>query len=240
MFKIGSYDLVLLDIQLPDMTGLDIARQFHQIYANDKLPHLIALTANVLKDKKEYLAAGMDDVLSKPLSVSALIKIIEKYLTDCKNKSFNIPLKQLANHDDVLDINMLNQYFELVGPKLIEESIKIFENVMSGYLSLLDSNIVAKDRNGIVVEAHKIKGAVGAVGLRHLQQLAQQLQSPDLPAWWDNIQEWFDELKVDWQKDVKVLKRWLVGAEKNNPNRSWGARILRQHQGNRFYSPIMI
>ncbi|RXK32588.1 aerobic respiration two-component sensor histidine kinase ArcB [Arsenophonus endosymbiont of Bemisia tabaci Asia II 3] len=214
MFKIGSYDLVLLDIQLPDMTGLDIARQFRQIYANDKLPPLIVLTANVLKDKKKYLAAGMDDVLSKPLSVSALIKIIEKYLTDCKNKAINIPLKQLANHDDVLDINMLNQYFELVGPKLIEESIQIFENVMPGYLSLLDSNIVAKDRNGIVVEAHKIKGAAGAVGLRHLQQLAQQLQSPDLPAWWDNIQEWFDELKVDWQKDVKVLKRWLVGAEK--------------------------
>ncbi|HGJ5866660.1 aerobic respiration two-component sensor histidine kinase ArcB [Arsenophonus nasoniae] len=214
MFKIGSYDLVLLDIQLPDMTGLDIARQLRQTYANDELPPLIALTANVLKDKKEYLVAGMDDVLSKPLSVSALIKIIEKYLTDCKNKSINIPLKQFVNHDDILDINMLNQYFELVGPKLIEDSIKIFENMMQGYLSLLESNIVAKDRNGIIAQAHKIKGAAGAVGLRHLQQLAQQIQSPDLPAWWDNIQEWFDELKVDWQKDVEVLKRWLVVAEK--------------------------
>ena len=214
MFKIGSYDLVLLDIQLPDMTGLDIARQLRQTYANDELPPLIALTANVLKDKKEYLIAGMDDVLSKPLSVNALIKIIEKYLTDGKNKSINIPLKQFVNHDDILDINMLNQYFELVGPKLIEDSIKIFENMMPGYLSLLESNIVAKDRNGIIAQAHKIKGAAGAVGLRHLQQLAQQIQSPDLPAWWDNIQEWFDELKVDWQKDVEVLKRWLVVAEK--------------------------
>lgn len=36
------------------------------------MPPLIALTANVLKDKKEYLAAGMDDVLSKPLEVAAL------------------------------------------------------------------------------------------------------------------------------------------------------------------------
>ncbi|HGJ5876854.1 MAG TPA: aerobic respiration two-component sensor histidine kinase ArcB [Arsenophonus sp.] len=214
MFKIGSYDLVLLDIQLPDMTGLDIARQLRHTYANYKLPPLIALTANVLKDKNEYLNAGMDDVLSKPLSVGALIKIIEKYFADCKNKSIGIPLKEFAKHDDVLDINMLNQYLELVGPKLIEDSIKIFENMMPGYLSLLDSNIVAKDSNGIVAEAHKIKGAAGAIGLRHLQQLAQQIQSPELPAWWDNIQEWFDELKTDWQKNVEILKKWLASTEK--------------------------
>lgn len=135
---------------------------------------------------------------------------------------------------------MLNQYFELVGPKLIEDSIKIFENVMPGYLSLLDSNIVAKDRNGIVAQAHKIKGAAGAVGLRHLQQLAQQIQSPDLPAWWDVIQEWFDELKVDWQKDVKVLKRWLAVAEKITPTEVGVREYCANTREIVFYSPIMI
>lgn len=77
MFTPGEYDLVLLDIQLPDMTGLDIARNLCEHY--DDLPPLVALTANVLKDKKEYLDAGMDDVLSKPLSVPALTAMIKKF-----------------------------------------------------------------------------------------------------------------------------------------------------------------
>ncbi|WP_251268356.1 response regulator, partial [Enterobacter hormaechei] len=78
-FVPGEYDLVLLDIQLPDMTGLDISRQLKQRFAADELPPLVALTANVLKNKNEYLDAGMDDVLSKPLSVPALTAIIKKF-----------------------------------------------------------------------------------------------------------------------------------------------------------------
>ena len=79
MFAPGEYDLVLLDIQLPDMTGLDISRALTSRYSRDELPPLVALTANVLKDKQEYLDAGMDDVLSKPLAVPALTAMIKKF-----------------------------------------------------------------------------------------------------------------------------------------------------------------
>ena len=68
-----------LDIQLPDMTGLDISRELTKRYPREDLPPLVALTANVLKDKQEYLNAGMDDVLSKPLSVPALTAMIKKF-----------------------------------------------------------------------------------------------------------------------------------------------------------------
>lgn len=58
MFKPGEYDTVLLDIQLPDMTGLDISRELTQKYAREDLPPLVALTANVLKDKKSIWTRG--------------------------------------------------------------------------------------------------------------------------------------------------------------------------------------
>ncbi|NLS43043.1 aerobic respiration two-component sensor histidine kinase ArcB, partial [BEV proteobacterium] len=79
MFDPDEFDLVLLDIQLPDMTGLDVARELRKKYAGQNVPPLIALTANVLRDKKEYLDAGMDDVLSKPLAVPALTSVIKQY-----------------------------------------------------------------------------------------------------------------------------------------------------------------
>ncbi|WP_210505045.1 response regulator, partial [Pantoea ananatis] len=79
MFDPLEFDLVLLDIQLPDMTGMDVSRAIRQQHPDANLPPLVALTANVLKDKKEYFDAGMDDVLSKPLAVPALTAIIKKF-----------------------------------------------------------------------------------------------------------------------------------------------------------------
>ncbi|ELY4060519.1 aerobic respiration two-component sensor histidine kinase ArcB [Cronobacter sakazakii] len=215
MFSPGEFDLVLLDIQLPDMTGLDISRELNRRYTRDALPPLVALTANVLKDKKEYLEAGMDDVLSKPLAVPALTATIKKFWdTQADDEEQDVTTRDDRKQQALLDLPMLEQYLELVGPKLITDGLAMFEKMMPGYLSVLESNLTARDQKGIVEEGHKIKGAAGAVGLRHLQQLAQKIQSPDLPAWWDNVGEWIEELKQEWQHDVGALKAWVAGAGK--------------------------
>ena len=215
MFNPDEFDLVLLDIQLPDMTGLDVARAIHRLHAGEQLPPLVALTANVLKDKREYLDAGMDDVLSKPLAVPALTAMIKKYWD---YQEVELPTLTESNMDEkqlaLLDVPMLEQYIELVGPKLIHQSLEMFEQMMPGYLEVLDSNMMARDQKGIAEEGHKIKGAAGSVGLTHLQQVAKQIQSPELPAWWDNVQEWIDELKQEWRNDVEVLRQWVTDAEK--------------------------
>ncbi|HCD8821031.1 TPA: aerobic respiration two-component sensor histidine kinase ArcB [Escherichia coli] len=214
MFKPGEYDLVLLDIQLPDMTGLDISRELKKRYPREDLPPLVALTANVLKDKQEYLNAGMDDVLSKPLSVPALTAMIKKFWDTQDDEESTVTTEENSKSEALLDIPMLEQYLELVGPKLITDGLAVFERMMPGYVSVLESNLTAQDKKGIVEEGHKIKGAAGSVGLRHLQQLGQQIQSPDLPAWEDNVGEWIEEMKEEWRHDVEVLKAWVAKATK--------------------------
>lgn len=214
MFKPGEYDLVLLDIQLPDMTGLDISRELTKRYPREDLPPLVALTANVLKDKQEYLNAGMDDVLSKPLSVPALTAMIKKFWDTQDDEESTVTTEENSKSEALLDIPMLEQYLELVGPKLITDGLAVFEKMMPGYVSVLESNLTAQDKKGIVEEGHKIKGAAGSVGLRHLQQLGQQIQSPDLPAWEDNVGEWIEEIKEEWRHDVEVLKAWVAKATK--------------------------
>lgn len=214
MFKPGEYDLVLLDIQLPDMTGLDISRELTKRYPREDLPPLVALTANVLKDKQEYLNAGMDDVLSKPLSVPALTAMINKFWDTQDDEESTVTTEENSKSEALLDIPMLEQYLELVGPKLITDGLAVFERMMPGYVSVLESNLTAQDKKGIVEEGHKIKGAAGSVGLRHLQQLGQQIQSPDLPAWEDNVGEWIEEMKEEWRHDVEVLKAWVAKATK--------------------------
>ncbi|MDE1262883.1 aerobic respiration two-component sensor histidine kinase ArcB [Vibrio aestuarianus] len=213
MFVPEEYDLVFLDIQLPDMTGFDVAAYYRDKYS--KLPPLVALTANVLKNKTEYLQKGMDDAISKPLSVSAVQMIIAKF-TD-RELVADLPQPEDKTVEDssevsthLLDIDMLESYVDIVGPKPVLESIQMFEEMMPSYIEVLDSNMVAKDQAGIVSEAHKIKGAAGSIGLKHIQNVAQKAQSPDLPAWWENIGDWADEIKNGYQHDIQVLKQWLA------------------------------
>jgi signal transduction histidine kinase/ActR/RegA family two-component response regulator len=72
-------DLVLMDIQMPEMNGLDA---IHQIRAEPSLSHIpiIVLTASALADREQYLAAGADDYLSKPVQVERLTEILDAYL----------------------------------------------------------------------------------------------------------------------------------------------------------------
>lgn len=150
MFKPGEYDLVLLDIQLPDMTGLDISRELTKRYPREDLPPLVALTANVLKDKQEYLNAGMDDVLSKPLSVPALTAMIKKFWDTQDDEESTVTTEENSKSEALLDIPMLEQYLELVGPKLITDGLAVFEKMMPGYVSVLESNLTAQDKKGLL------------------------------------------------------------------------------------------
>ncbi|WP_070962379.1 aerobic respiration two-component sensor histidine kinase ArcB [Vibrio sonorensis] len=211
-FSPEEFDLVFLDIQLPDMTGFDIAEHYRKTYEN--LPPLVALTANVLKNKQEYLDRGMDDAISKPLSVTAIQDVICKFVA---NSVEELPVQKpeldAVDSDEIyqrlLDLNMLDSYVGIVGAQPVLDSIEMFEQMMPEYIEVLDSNMTAKDQEGIVSEAHKIKGAAGSIGLQHIQQVAQKAQSPDLPAWWENIDDWVEEIKNEYQNDIEILKQWL-------------------------------
>ncbi len=177
-FDPNNFDLVLLDIQLPDMTGFDIASFYRKQYSH--IPPLVALTANVMKDKKDYIQKGMDDALSKPLSVKAIQQVIEKHCLGSKEAE---PVKAVVESQapvsvditsTILDLEMLESYVDIVGSKPVLDSIQMFEDMMPGYIDILDSNMIAKDQNGIVSEAHKIKGAAGSIGLQHIQRVAQK------------------------------------------------------------------
>lgn len=216
-FVPDAFDLVLLDIQLPDMTGFDVAATWRQHHTG--LPPLVALTANVINDKNSYLAQGMDDAISKPISVSALNQVITYHALAGEAVSESADVSEtetkaerpVANEqaERLLDMDMLTGYVELVGMKPVRQSIEMFESTMPDYIAILDSNMTARDQDGIVSEAHKIKGAAGSIGLKHIQKVAQKAQSPDLPAWWENIADWVDEIKAGYPHDLSVLKTWL-------------------------------
>ncbi len=74
-----TYDLIFMDIQMPEMDGNEATRQVRAKWTQDRQPRIVAMTAHALEgDREKYLARGMDDYVSKPISVDALIAALEE------------------------------------------------------------------------------------------------------------------------------------------------------------------
>lgn len=73
------YDVILMDLQMPEMDGLQASREINRLYPKDKRPRIVALTANAMKeDMEQCFQAGMDDFVSKPVKPGEIGRALEK------------------------------------------------------------------------------------------------------------------------------------------------------------------
>lgn len=218
MVKETTYDLILLDIQLPDMSGFDVARKLLEEDLVLRTP-IVALTANVIKTREEYLQNGMDDVIAKPVKKSRIIQVFnELFATDLRN---DLPPTQKTDQkgskkvvieqesQKVLDLDLLTMLIETIGEGMVEASLAVFEDKIPEYMEILNVSLAADDKDEVCSQAHKIKGAASSVGLSRVQITANMIQQGDHPAWWENVHEWAEQLQLAISKDVPYLHEWL-------------------------------
>lgn len=222
LFEQNSYDLILLDIQLPDMTGFDIARQLRERYENeevDYLPLLVALTANIMQTKQEYQQQGMDDVLRKPLSLEALSECLNHYFnSDFMEKTGEI--RPLVEMEETLNLpydrKILSELIEVMGAKAVLANFALFAKLMPEYLANLQHYLTecqatdsAEMRKNTADEAHKIKGALASVSLKRLQEIAQYAQTDNGEIWEEHIAQWVFQITQQWQADLALAEHWV-------------------------------
>jgi CheY-like chemotaxis protein len=95
--KQQSYDVILMDIQMPEMDGAEATRYIRNQWEAHAAPYIIALTANAITgDKEYYLTQGMDDYISKPVQLDNLVAALMK----CAPKTGSSKLHQKSGHEE--------------------------------------------------------------------------------------------------------------------------------------------
>jgi len=182
-WRTGRYSLVLSDIHMPVMDGYQMTRELRNLEQNEhkqRMP-VVALTAAALKGEAERcMAAGMDDYLMKPVSISQLVTCLQKWLPHTKT-SENIPvslaraLPQTSLPPMPLDKSVLD---ELTGGDKKENRA-----LLDDFLQATDQDTaamqLAREQGDLLQlgrEAHKIKGASRLVGAVELAHAAAELE----------------------------------------------------------------
>ena len=227
-FEQHSFDLILLDIQLPDTTGTQLAQQWRAQYDEgeiDYLPLLVALTANMMQTKSEYQQQGMDDVLRKPLSLECLAQCLALHFGEDSPTSDlqkEVEIRPLAEKDMIADERLngalIQELCSVLGEEGLQKSIVLFESLAPSYILSLKQ--AYQDWQGrpdeihrklLTEQAHKLKGAFASIGLLRLQQLAELAQTDNGGDWEAGIADWLAEIDQHWQSDLALLKSKFDG-----------------------------
>ncbi len=212
-------DLVLLDMQLPDINGDEVARQIRDDEHFDNLP-IVALTANVRSAEEELAGINIQGALAKPINTVKLDKMLGE-LFDIKQQQNGQPepVKAVAEKDlsgiriELLDIETIEDFVGSMGLVIFNRSCELFNKLNPQYQTELADALAADDREEYKSVAHKLKGAAGSVGLNDVQLHAKKMEHGALEESSKELQQWLDELAVKITEGRDALQLFLQQLE---------------------------
>ncbi len=180
----SAFDLILMDIQMPDMDGLEATRLIRKGSVRPDIP-IIALTAHALEhERQKAIDAGMNDFLTKPIDPSQLIRIIQRFpRAESPTLPPDAPLAATASPPE------MPPFPEIAGidtgdglrrmlhkPVLYERVLRDFRKRFTGEPGRIRDALAAGDHATATRLAHSLKGTGGTIGAIRLASLAKELE----------------------------------------------------------------
>ncbi len=185
-----QYDIVLMDVQMPEMDGLEATRRIRREWKDKKQPRIIAMTANAMRgDREECLEAGMDDYLSKPVRKEELRDAVGKFSPPKIKKE--IESQEVESDDSTMDFAILESLAELAPDapdEVIAEFTTMFFEDAPQHITKLKKLAADSDINQIKFSAHALKGLAGTIGAVNLAKLCHELEIAALTTSPDDIE----------------------------------------------------
>lgn len=173
-----SFDIALVDINLPDINGVELCSQLKaKLAEQDRSMPILAVSAHVFQQEVEdYLAADFDGFIAKPIQRQALIKALQQAFDDHEVVSVQNPGPDIAGTElsaseaELLDPKVLTQDLEQLGAATVRQMIDLFDEQTP---SLLQTIQQAESTEQQAATLHRLKGSAASLGLIRLQQQCQ-------------------------------------------------------------------
>lgn len=192
-------DIILMDIQIPEMNGYEATTFIRKIKTDKHIPIIALTAANISGEREKSKAAGMDDFLSKPVVESSIAAVFRKWLP---------PVTQTKH----FDISVLRTY--LGDDRVGEEMLNLIMTEVKRSLAALEEHYSAEHLSGLTSVGHKLYGMAATTGLPGLSAIGREmeyLKSYDKPK--------VDQLMQQARKEVEIVLELLqaqAGEEANS------------------------
>jgi CheY-like chemotaxis protein len=167
LIEVHGYDTVFTDITMPNMDGVELTRHLREISASRSSRHMpiIAVTGHVsLEDRKRFIAAGMDDVITKPITIENLAAILDN-TGHQQNSAIS------ANTTVPIDLRKLSDILGEDDPKELTDHLAMFVDQFPKLLKEIDAALVLEDRQASRDSAHAARSAATYAAAKRLSAL---------------------------------------------------------------------
>ncbi|MBX9719974.1 MAG: response regulator, partial [Candidatus Obscuribacterales bacterium] len=203
------YSLVLMDVQMPIMGGLEAARQIRksEIGTGKHVP-IIAMTAHVLEGSQEAcFASGMDDYISKPIDQTILLETIEKWLptenSDAKSKNER-KRNEVGSKHKIIDLNELRSRY---GHARSDALLKLFVDDTGLRLAAIKQLTEEGDQPALIFALHQLKGAAASLLAHSMRTSCMNFENHLSERGLDNAEDLFEKLANEFATLQSFLQR---------------------------------
>ncbi|EJQ5522166.1 two-component sensor histidine kinase BarA, partial [Salmonella enterica] len=173
-----QFDLILMDIQMPDMDGIRACELIHQLPHQQQTP-VIAVTAHAMAGQKEkLLSAGMNDYLAKPIEEEKLHNLLLRYKPGANVAARLMapePAEFIFNPNATLDWQLALR--QAAGkPDLARDMLQMLIDFLPEVRNKIEEQLVGENPNGLVDLIHKLHGSCGYSGVPRMKNLCQLIE----------------------------------------------------------------
>lgn len=177
-----KYDLVLMDILMPEIDGLEASKIIRKEIPENDIPVLIAMTANAMSgDRENYIQAGMDDYISKPVSIETLKMLIDKWSENLSDKKKSTLLNSELNKLEFKfikesEISFLHDIKSKVDIRFFIEMIDVYINDMPRTTEKIKQAATERNFDHLRFYVHKLKGSALTLGITDTSESCRKLE----------------------------------------------------------------
>lgn len=225
------YALILMDIMMPEMDGLEATRKIRQGEAltGQHVP-IVALTAHAMRsDREKCIAAGMDDYISKPITLDRLKEVVTEWAPNDDGKPFTPAVSAdlrnwrelstgsgsnssqvITSDQQLIDLTMLRS---VCSDTELHKVLDAFSVSLTGFLDNLERDIPSRDAQEIKLIVHSLLGACRALGAELMTGLCESIEQAVALERWDEVRLLTESLKLAFRRVTRAMHKETVAPE---------------------------